>query len=331
MKIAAAIVAKNEARIIGRCIRSVATFVDHVLLCDTGSTDATIEEAADACFETATRLTVQAHSWTGFATNYTAAFEAARELGDCVWLLDADHVVRTDDAFEMPDDLDAAGYALCRLEDGDWENWYPSLLRSDVAWRYVGERHARPTVPGVTSTKLRGIDVLHMNDGASGSLDEDAKRQRFERDVEHFRAIVEANPSDTRAMFYLAQSLRAAGQHSGAMSAYRTRASMSGGFEEEAYCSRLTLGRYAIANGAPERLVERLLVEAHKSRPSRAEAACELAAYLNDRGRHYEAARWARKAIAAAHNDDRFLVRRSDHSWRPHHELARARRHFDAA
>lgn len=327
MRLVAAIVAKNEARIIARCIRSVAQFVDSVVLLDTGSTDGTADVAADECFEQSVPLLVREAAWTGFAAAYSLAFETARVATDYVWILDADHVVEPAHGFEMPD-LSADGYAPCRIEGGDWENWYPAILRADRPWRYVGERHAAPTLEGahpLATRKLRGLDVHHMNDGASGSLSDEDRAARYARDADHFRARLERDHNDTRAMFYLAQSLRDAGQHAGAMAAYRARAEMSGGNAEEAYLARLTLARYAVANDAPSALIEKLLRAAHVARPHRAEAPCEMAAWLNAQGRHREALNWARAAIAlGGDHDDRFLVRRSDHTWRPYAELETA-------
>lgn len=323
MTVVAAIVARNEARVIGRCIRSVAPFVSSLVLCDTGSTDRTVEAASEACRDVRLSLTVLRHEWAGFATNYTAAFEAARAHGDYVWLLDADHVVASgDEAFAMPR-LVAPGYAACRLEAGDWENWYPCILRSDAPWRYEGERHAAPTGGGRVE-KLRGVDVLHMNDGANGALHEDARRARYARDAEHFAARLAADPTDTRAAYYRAQSLHDAGRFREAVAAYRERAEMVGGNPEEAYLARLYVASYARRFGAPPATLEVLLQAAYRSRPTRAEAAVELARWCNDRGDHEQAVFWASRALEAAGTDDRFLVRRSDHTWRPHMEIGRA-------
>lgn len=330
MTIVAAINAKNEAAVIARCIRSVAPHVSGVVLCDTGSTDATIEEAVKVCGELGLPMSLHHAPWRSFAANYTELLELARSRADYVWVLDADHVVDATEGFVMPE-LTGPGYSACRLESGDWENWYPCILRSDAPWRYEGERHAVPRCGG-TIAKLRGLDVRHKRDGASVQTSPEGQRARFARDAEHFRSKLTADPNDTRSAYYLAQSLHDAGLFAEARDAHARRASMAGGFAEEAYLSRLYVAQFARLNSYFLFAVESALLSAFTFRPTRAEAPCEMARWYNDMadggfggdGGRTRALHFAERAIEAANTDDLFLVRRSDHSWRPHLEAARA-------
>lgn len=318
-KIVAAIFAKNEAHIIGRCIRSVAPYVSSVVLSDTGSTDATIATAQHTCEEIGLPLRVAVHPWQNYGVNSGLAFETARSLGDYVWMLDADHVVTPTGDIDLRD-LTAPGYAACRLLNGDWEVWFPTILRSDVGWHYVGERHAVPS--GGCTAKLRGLDVLHKNDGASSKKSPEDQRARFELDVNFFQAELDANPGNGRAAYYLAQSLHDAGRTQEACGAYRRRAAIRSDNEEEAYQSLLMIAWYSLCFGEPEIVVDDALRRAYERRPTRAEAAFSLAERCNHRGEYAQAIEWCDRAIAASNTDDRFLVRRSVHTWRPRVERA---------
>lgn len=313
-RIVAAITAKNEGHIIGRCIRSVAPYVSSVVLSDTGSTDDTIAAAASACEGLGLPFVLDVVEWHGFATNFTKTFNAARWHGDYVWMVEADHVITPTGPIDLGD-LTAPGYSACRLLADDWEVWFPTLLRSDVDWRYVGERHAVPT--GADTAKLRGLDVLHRNDGANSQKPAADRRARFARDVAHFSALLAADPRDTRSAYYLAQSLHDAGRGQEAVGAYRRRASMRTGNEEEAYLALLMIAKYALTFREPEVVIDDAFARAYERRPTRAEAACALAERANARGDYDLAIGWSDRAIAAANTEDRFLVRRSDHTWRP--------------
>lgn len=87
MKVSAVIVARNEARRIEACVRSVA-FCDEVLVVDSGSTDATIELARAA------GARVVSTDWPG----YIAQKNRAAGLAANDWVLSIDADERVDDA-----------------------------------------------------------------------------------------------------------------------------------------------------------------------------------------------------------------------------------------
>lgn len=81
--IALVMIVKNEARAIERCLKSVASFVDSMIVLDTGSTDATIE-LAQQCGATVYRFT--------WSDDFAAARNAALDYSTADWnlILDAD-------------------------------------------------------------------------------------------------------------------------------------------------------------------------------------------------------------------------------------------------
>jgi tetratricopeptide (TPR) repeat protein len=86
MTLSLAMIVKDEEEHLGRCLESVAGWVDQLIVVDTGSTDRTVEIAHEHGAE------VLHHAWTGdFAAARNVSFEAA--TCDWVMYLDADEML----------------------------------------------------------------------------------------------------------------------------------------------------------------------------------------------------------------------------------------------
>lgn len=134
MKISACIITLNEERNLPRCLKSIASLVDEILVVDSGSADATIEIAR----EFGARVVEQ--KWLGYVGQKNLALDRAAHP----WVLsiDADEEVSTelaasiahmkaDPAAEEPGAPN--GYQVSRLVfyRGRWirhGDWYPDLL-----------------------------------------------------------------------------------------------------------------------------------------------------------------------------------------------------------
>src|SRR5579872_7358729 len=86
MTVTAALIVKNEAGVLARCLDSIAVHVDEIVIVDTGSEDATKEIAA--------RYTNRIFDFT-WIQDFSAARQFAfdRATGEWVFWLDADDVV----------------------------------------------------------------------------------------------------------------------------------------------------------------------------------------------------------------------------------------------
>jgi glycosyltransferase involved in cell wall biosynthesis len=165
MKISACLITLNEERNLPRCLQSVAPLVDEILLVDAGSTDATLEIAA----QFGARVVHQ--DWLGYVGQKNVALKQAAHS----WVLsiDADEEISTDLAASLArikadpaTDVPGApnGYEISRIVfyRGRWirhGDWYPDrlvrLFRRTEA-RFVGGRvheklelrGAHPILPG---------------------------------------------------------------------------------------------------------------------------------------------------------------------------------------
>lgn len=319
--------AKNEQKVLARWVESVAPFADAAVMVDTGSTDRSIDVFAEACTKAELPFRIGKRDWANFAFNQTELLRIAFQHfpGSYLWNLDADETLIAHEGFRIPE-LTHDGYRVCRLWGGSYEGWSIRVFVAGLRWEYQGERHATPALHGASvgvlpdSTK-GGVDVVNHRDNANGTTDPAEQVARFSRDAELFREKLEANPSDTRSAYYLAQSLKDAGRYDEAIQAYEARAKM-GGFAEERYISLLDRARLKRHCGHPDHEVEAAYREAVQERPTRNEARIELCRLLRSARRYREAYEIAFDAVATKKPDDRWLVERNSHTWAPVFELA---------
>gem|GEM_PF-3149551 len=126
-----------------------------------------------------------------------------------------------------------------------------------------------------------------------------------------------------RYTFYLAQSLRDAGNAAGAEMAYRARASM-GGWPEEVYVSLLWQGRLLRTLRRPLGESLEALARAQELCPARAEAWCEAATQARAAGLMQLAHACARRASECTEPVDGLFLETDCYRWRGLYEFALA-------
>lgn len=89
IKLSLAMIVKNEARCLDRCLRSIASVVDEIIIVDTGSTDATVRIAQEF------NATVARFDW---INDFSAArnFALGKTTGEWILVLDADEFASAD-------------------------------------------------------------------------------------------------------------------------------------------------------------------------------------------------------------------------------------------
>ena len=177
--IAAAIIVKNEAEHLQRCLNSIKDFCDEIIVVDTGSTDNTIEIA------TAFATKVLHKEWKqDFAASRNFALDAV--TAEWVLYIDADEELVMDDVVALRQQVaDAQGVMAFGLRMHTQAKWTPYLdyrmwrNRDDI--RFIGEIH-ETTMDGIrrvgheTNRSLAPIDISIMHHGYEGDLT--AKHQR---------------------------------------------------------------------------------------------------------------------------------------------------------
>jgi hypothetical protein len=256
--IALCMIVKDEAAVIGRCLSSVRDLIDSWVICDTGSTDDTIDVIEAMLAGIPGRL--HRREWRDFGHNRSELMALARETADHLLLLDADQTLHQ--AALLPA-LDLDGPDAYRLRHvGEVEYEVSRLVRGDLPWRFEGRTHEYLTCDRATRHELlTAWEIVHHADGGSRS-------DKFERDLVLLDAALEDRPDDPRTVFYLAQTLESLGRHERARELYLRRSEL-GGFEEEAWYAQWRAAALRNPNDPPGRLGE--LLSAWSRRPTRLE------------------------------------------------------------
>jgi tetratricopeptide (TPR) repeat protein len=297
--IGVAMIVRDEAAVIERCLASVRPLVDTWTIVDTGSADDTLERVRASL--DGMRGTLVEEPWVDFGHNRTSLMGHARGSADYLLLVDADMVVTVLD--ELPA-LTADAYHLRHV--GDLRYAVPRLVRGDREWHYVGATHEYLASPRPFSiSPLDAWVIEHHADGGS-------RGDKFERDRRLLEAALAETPDDPRSLFYLAQTYRDLGETGRAIETYRRRVAV-GGWDEETFYAQFQLGLLLAAED-PSGSHEALLT-AWQMRPTRAEPLLELARSHRNRGEHHLAELYARRGRELPPPDDLLFVHREAYDW----------------
>jgi glycosyltransferase involved in cell wall biosynthesis len=315
MRICLNMIVKNEARVIERCLRSAKPFIHSWAISDTGSTDGTQDIIRRVMSEMPGELIER--PWVDFATNRNEALELAKKYGDYALIIDADEVLETDAGFSW-ESLGDAGY-LIEFVYGPTRYRRMALPKLDAGWSWHGVLHevlARPQM-----TDLRALPGLRIRVHSDGFRSQQPPAEKFARDAAVLRHALEAEPDNTRYAFYLAQSLRDAGQLAQAMAAYQHRAAM-GGWPEEIYYSRWQAAVLRERTGGSYADVVVAYLDAIDFAPMRAESLCDFARYLRQNGRYALARQFAQAASRLSAPPGALILDSTVYEWRARAELA---------
>lgn len=310
-RIGLAMIVRNEAHIIERCLGSVRGLIDTWTIIDTGSTDDTVALIRE-CLD-GVPGSVHSRPWRDFSTNRNELLHLSRPTADYLLLLDADMTIRIE--CENPlSDLSARIYDL--LVESGLQYRMPYLVASKVNCQYIGRTHEYlaysesdgPAVP------YDGIVISHLGDGGN-------RETKLQRDLGLLESDAYAKPEDARTFFYLAQTRESLGDTSGAIAAYRRRIEL-GGWEEEVFWSMYRCG--LLLHSADDwPAAAQMLITAWEYRPHRVEPLVHLARGYRESGAYSAALLWAERASKIPlPTTDRLFVEPWMYSWGVGMELA---------
>lgn len=274
-------IVKNEAHIICRCLDSVKEIIDYWVIVDTGSTD----DTQDIIRRHLKDIPGELHSreWKNWGATRSEAFDLARGKGDYILFMDADDILEFDAGFQMPE-LQADLFTMWR--GTQWFSYLkPQIVRGDLPWKWVGVTHEYLSCdePYIAS-HLDGIHYTSLDDGST-------RRQgteKFRKNVQLLEEGLEEDPSNSRYMFYLAESYRDSGEKGKALECYQKRVDM-GGWDEEVFCAKMQIGHMLQGLHLPAPIAIEAYRDAFSFRPHRIEPIYYIAELYN-RQENYEAA-----------------------------------------
>jgi glycosyltransferase involved in cell wall biosynthesis len=318
-------IVKNEVKVLPRLIRSVKDYIDYYVIVDTGSTDDTIALIRREMASYGIEGEVHERPWVNFGVNRQQALELAlaADKADYLLFIDADEELRVSDpkfyeklepgvTYEIEKHQDELRYAVHHLVNVRagryrWEG---------PAHNYLVELEAPPRWEVRKDVWI----IFHQAEGAKSHGV--TQEEKFLRDARLFEAELSRNPDDARSQFYLAQSYRDAEQFERALEAYKKRASMENGWDEERFIAQLEAGRLCMRLEKSEAVVLSELLAAYALRPTRAEPLYELACYYRRKEAWPMATLFAKAGVQTPRPNDRLFVFDSIYAWRLLDELA---------
>ncbi|CAN5631117.1 hypothetical protein BH10ACT1_BH10ACT1_34420 [soil metagenome] len=301
-------IVRDEAHVVAEALACVAPHIDRWVIVDTGSVDDTIEVIRSFFAERGIPGELHERPWVDFGTNRTEALELAAGQADYTWVIDADDLVAGD--LDLTE-LEADAYTLRYGKEG-FTFWRTQIFRSALPWRFVGVVHEYPTCDAEPCRIERLDGDHHLIWRSIGGRN--VAGDKFERDAALLRAVVEADPSDARATFYLAQSLKDGGHPEEAVARYERRIAL-GGWDEEVFYSLLQRARCLDDLGTPWPEVQDAFLRAWAFRPTRGEPLLELARHHRLAGDFTTGRHFARIGAELAMPDDLLFLSADAHLW----------------
>lgn len=303
-------IVKNECKIITRLLESVLPIIDCYCICDTGSTDNTIE-IIESFFNLHNKPgKVIIEPFKNFAHNRNFALNACLGMSDYVLLLDADMILQNCQNFDKS--ILSGGDAFHILQ-GNESFYYQNMriVKNNGEYAYVGVTHEYISTPAHSTNKSiekNQLFILDVGDGGS-------KGDKYERDIRLLSEALENDPNTLadRYLFYLANSYHDSGKFLEAIETYQKRIKHGGWEQETWYCYYRIGVCYRTIQKMPEAIF--YWMEAYDYFPNRIENLYEIINYYRDTSKHklckyfYEI---AQSVLEKKINRDTFLFLHND-------------------
>lgn len=269
-------IVKNESKIIERLLGSVLSIVDTYCICDTGSTDDTMNIIRQFMKDAGKPGEVYSEPFKNFGYNRTHALERAKQWGEYALLIDADMKLVITPEFDK-NALTANGYSIIQ-KNSSIEYYNTRIVKTGIGVRCLCPTHEYYDFPnGGGNKKLSTLWIDDIGDGG-------CKTDKFERDIRLLEQGLKDEPKNERYHFYLAQSYNHCGRHKEAYEMYKKRVEL-GGWIEEIFYAALEAGNMAKTLGNVGDAVY-WWMEAYNKHPKRAESLYELTKYYRESGKN---------------------------------------------
>ena len=316
-------IVKNESRIIERLLSSVDPFIDSYCICDTGSTDNTIE-IIETFFKSKNKPgKIIQEPFRDFGYNRTFALKACEDLdkSDYVLLLDADMIFQVNPAL-TPNDFRSmlskgdAHYIFQGTDAFYYKN--TRIVRNRMDFTYWGVTHEYVNSPPNTIYhQIEKSDMFIRDIGDGGS-----KADKFLRDIRLLKQGLEDHPNNDRYTFYLANSLKDSGQIDEAIEYYRKRIAI-GGWIEEVWFSYHNIGNCYKQKGDMANAIQSWM-DAYQAFPERVEGLFEIIHYYRCLGKNrlaYPFYVLAKNELDKKHNLEYLFMQKDVYDYKVDYEM----------
>lgn len=300
---------KNEAPVICQTLDPyVQAGIDSYLIFDTGSTDNTVQLARSFFKKNGiNNVIIHQEPFVDFATSRNRALELAQEhFSDANFLIMPDAEWRIENAqgllkFCSQHKCDKTqAYWIRMIRDNVYDYYTARLMRARTGCRFVGVVHE---VLDVDAKEKVPRDIYFNWHRSAYGLEK--SRERWLRDISLLLKAHEQNPDDPRTVFYIAQTYACLDDWNKAKEWYGRRVSMQG-WDEENFVAQYRLAQVYERLGEWSNALETYL-NAHSSRPSRAEPLISLAQHYWDCNEYSLCYLFARRAVELPYPKDDIL------------------------
>jgi glycosyltransferase involved in cell wall biosynthesis len=263
-------IVKNESKIITRLLESVSSIIDCYCICDTGSTDNTIDIISDFFLKKDIPGKIIKEPFRNFCHNRNVALKACSDMSDYVLLLDADMIfeIRNFNKKMLVKD----NYCI---KQGNELFFYDNMriLKNNGLYKYVGVTHEYIDSPRGSNFGYFDKNILFINDIGDGG----SKSDKYIRDIKLLENGLIDEPDNNRYHFYLANSYKDGGFPDKAIEFYKKILNLNS-WNQEKYISCMKL--YDLYNDKNEKdKAVFYLVKSHKYDNDRIEGIYKLVQY----------------------------------------------------
>ncbi len=208
--ISACMIVKDEAALLPGCLESIRSWVNEIIVVDTGSNDNTVSIAMSYGAK------VFNQQWEGdFSKHRNFSIEQA--TSDWVFIIDADERMCEEDVSRLKEVINSDEHSIVSInvfnvysKSEKITTFLPSIrfFRRDLNLRYEGIVHNRLIFPENATIVRANIKLKHLGYDLSPEL----MRKKFERSHALLEKQLQKHPNDAFALFNLAQLLRGAGK-----------------------------------------------------------------------------------------------------------------------
>ena len=266
-------IVKNESKIMTRLFDSLISIIDCYCICDTGSTDDTINIIKNYFKNKNIPGKIIQEAFINFSYNRNIAINACEGMSDYLLLLDADMEVKLNN-FNKEILLNYDHFYIFQGND----NFYyknTRILKNDKKcnYNYVGATHEYISHNDNCTSITIDKNIFFIHDIGDGG----SKYNKFQRDIKLLTDAIVSEPNNTRNYFYLANSYYDIKNYDEAINYYKKRIELKG-WEQEVWYSYFRIGlSYMNLNNFSSALFYWL--EAYEYFPDRIENIYEIIKY----------------------------------------------------
>lgn len=300
-------IVKNEGKIIERLLSSVIGIIDTYCICDTGSTDNTIELINNFFSERKMEGKVITEPFKNFEYNRNFSLKECEGMSDYILFLDADMILE----IRNFDKNMLSSYDSFHILQGNDTFFFGNIriIRNNGLFKYIGVTHEYISTPEKNSVyhfKRNELFIKDVGDGGS-------KHDKFIRDINLLEEAIRIKPDCVRSHFYLANSYHDSRQYEKAIPIYERRIAL-GGWNQEVWYSYYRIGLCYKNLKQMEKAICSWL-EGYSYLPNRIENLYEIIKYYRDTSKHnlsHNFYKMAKEVIARGEDRTGFLFLHND-------------------